>query len=86
MLTTTSTIVVSQFTTVEKEDVRSDLLQQGTLVKWVDGSPKLENSATRLAFVRQILQDKRHGIKLDIAATAVNQADLFTKGLGKTKT
>ncbi len=56
------------------------------LVKRDDGSPKAKHFATRLAFVRDILQDERRGIQLNFVATADNQADLFTKGLGKTKT
>ena len=36
--------------------------------------------------MRDILQDKKRGMKLDFVAAAHNEADLFTKGLGKTKT
>ncbi len=56
------------------------------LVERDDGSPKAKQFATRLAFVRDILQDERPGIKLDFSATSGHQAELFTKGLGKAKT
>ena len=56
------------------------------LVKRDHGSPKAKHFATRLAFVRDILQNETRAIKLDFVATNDNQADLFTKGLGKTKT
>ena len=55
------------------------------LVKRDDGSPQAKHFATRLAFVRDILQDERRGIKLDFVATADNRADVFKKGLVKTK-
>ena len=55
------------------------------LVKRDDGSSKAKHFATRLAFVRDIMKDETRGIKLDFVATTDNPADLFTKGLVKTK-
>ncbi len=51
-----------------------------------DGSPKAKHFATRLGFVRDVLQTERPGIELDFVTTADNQADLITEGLGKTET
>ncbi len=55
------------------------------LVKRDDASLISKHFATRYPFVRDIFEDERRGIKLDFVATADNQADLFAKGLGKTK-
>ncbi len=64
-------------------DVRGD--SSLALVNRDDCSPKAKHFATRLVFVRGILQDERRGVKLDSVATVDNEADLFTKGLGKSQ-
>ena len=56
------------------------------LVKRDNGTPKAKHFATRLAFVRDMLQNTTRAIKLDFVTANDNQEDLFTKGLGKTNT
>ena len=56
------------------------------LVSKDDGSYKAEYSATRLAFLKDTIKCREHGIDLKFVSSEDNMADLFTNGLGRLKT
>ena len=51
-----------------------------------DGSYKAKHFATRLAFLKDTVKCREHGIDLKFVSSADNIADLFTKGMGRLKT
>ena len=51
-----------------------------------DGSYKAKHFATRVAFLKDTVKCREHGIDLKFVSSADNMADLFTKGLGRLKT
>lgn len=56
------------------------------LVTKDDNSQRAKHFATRLAFIKDTVRNKSNRIELTFVPSAQNQADIFTKGLGKTKT